>query len=174
MRAHALPRLNDLPADVDIPPVGWLECSWYDHGNGYWPRRARMTFTAVLGVAGVTLLTTIALDWISQASRLAFDVALGVEIAGSAVFGIVLIVRMMRLWNDAAIPVERADGRFRYPGNPKFIGDRWLIRLGVLFVGFSLATLVSTLLPQTLPEHRARLWMAHRLGERGLPMRTRS
>jgi hypothetical protein len=174
MRAHPLPRLDDLPADVHVPPVAYLESSWYDHGNGYWSRRARMTFTAVLGLAVMTLLTNVVLNWIGQASMLAFDVALGVEIAGSAVAGTVMIVRTMRLWNDAAIPVQLADGRFRYPGNPKFTGERWVIGLRALFVGFPLAALISTLLPQTLPEHRARLWMANHLAGRGLPIRTRS
>lgn len=178
MRARAtfLPPWTTLPDDIRIPVVPAVGDSWYDHGSGYWSGRAKLTLVTAANVALWALVNWAALVMIREGSMLAFHIALGVEVAYSAGIGIYILIQTMRLWNAAAIPVRTSRG-WRYisatsdagrPYQPDHVVGRVLVGLGVLFFGFWLACFITTLLSETLPEHRARLWMADRLRERGL------
>lgn len=188
--ATAGPPRPPLPGDVTIERLPGLGTSWYDRGPGYWLRRVGLALLWALIVTLTTLIVVGVLSAIRHGSQAGFYVALVVEVAYSLAIVAFFAVRTARRWNQApsgpprsgrAARAGRAErsgqaGRAGTAGGALGVLARSGVALGrgvlvigsVLFVGLYLALLLSSLLPQTLPERQARRRLADELRARGL------
>jgi hypothetical protein len=132
----------------------------------------------LLLAALVTVITVAILIAIRHRSGAGFSVALGIEIAYSLGILAYLSTLTVRHWDDPAIAGRLFSGGGRGDGAGRGDGgrSRLLYALTQIFVGFSflsiglyLAVLAISLLPETPPERRARLFVAGELRGSGLP-----
>ncbi len=177
--AAALPPRNSLPRDVDIPALPGLGLTWYDRRGGYWARRAALSLmwaVALLLIAGIDvgIFTSI-----RHSSHTGFTILLSIDVVVAiAVLGYVA-VRMARRWNTPSPPGRaRTVMRARQGRGGAFLSG--LKQIGYLVAVLAaavvflfcpaliLALFLMSLLPETLTERQARLWMADQLRERGL------
>jgi hypothetical protein len=162
-RLVALPPRHSLPRDVVVPVLPGLGFTWYDRSGNYWTRRIGLSLMWALVTALITLLTVFFLGAFRPGPG--FAVLLGIEVAYSLGFLAFFMVRTARAWNDPPparqVPPRSGAARARsLPGQA-------LLAIGFLFIGFYLALLVTSLLPETPAERRARLQVAEELRGRG-------
>jgi hypothetical protein len=186
-----LPPRRSLPQDVEIPALPGLGQTWYDrHGLSYWIRRAAMSFLWAMLTALVGLIVVSVLIAFYRRSLAAFYVVLGIEVVYT--FGILgyFAIVTVRHWNDPDLAGQMfsRSRRSRPPGagkggagkggagkggagkgstRPLHRLGKVLLALSCLSVGPYLAMLLISVLPETPPERRARLWVAEELRGRG-------
>jgi hypothetical protein len=185
-RSLRLPPRRSLPNDVQIPVLPGLGQTWYDrHGASYWIRRAGLAFLWAFLTALVALILVSVLIAFYHRSLAAFMIVLGIEVVYTfAILGY-FAVMAVRHWNDPDVAGQMfSRGRIGKPGggNGTAGTDRGaqrggaralhvlgqaLLALSCLTLGPYLALLMMSVLPQTPPERRARLWVAEQLRGRG-------
>lgn len=173
------PPRSGLPRTVTIERLPMLGTTWYERGVRYWLRRVGMVLLMAVVLALVTALLWGFFGAIRQSSVTGFWIALSIEIAYSvAVLGWILW-RVARRWHDPE-PVRpkpvsrRAAGAGAVLGTlaraGSVLGALVLVLGSLLFVGLYVALLVLMLTPETVWERPARLAMAERLRQRGIPV----
>jgi hypothetical protein len=190
-RSVRLPPRRSLPRDVEIPALPGLGQTWYDrHGLSYWIRRAAMSFLWAMLTALVGLLVVSVLIAFYRRSLAAFLAILGIEVAFTVgILGYAAVVAVWH-WNDPDLAGQLFSRSRRAPapgagnggtgeagtgeGGAGHGGSRPLHRLGQVLLALSclsigpyLALLLISVLPETPPERRARLWVAEELRGRG-------
>jgi hypothetical protein len=177
--AGALPPRQALPPDVDVPSLSGLGLTWYDRGARYWARRARLSLMWLVVLALVGSFDAGLFNGVRGSSATGFEVFLAIDaaltLASLAWFGL----RTARRWSVARLPSPASQPRFRFGRGRSGQLVSSLAQLGwvlLMFVcaiallvapGLLIALFLMSLMPQTLPERQARLWLAGRLRERG-------
>jgi hypothetical protein len=177
--AGALPSRHALPPDVHVPVLPGLGLVWYDRGARYWTRRAGLSLLWLVVLALVGGFDTGLFSALRSSSRTGFEVFIAIDAVLTVALLAWFCVRTARRWNVARLPARASQPRFRF-------GTGWsgqllsgLAQLGwillmfacaiglLVFPGLIIALFLMSLMPQTLPERQARLWLAARLRERG-------
>ena len=174
--APALPPRHALPRDVTVPRLSGLGLTWYDRGAGYWRRRVGVSLMWLL-ILGLILLIDVGLyRSIRHSSHTGFTVLLIIDVVLTVATLGYFAIFTARRWNVPGLPgrPKVGAGRGRGPLVSALLQIGYLIAMLVLAVAFLICPalflamfLGSLLLPETLPERRARLWVAERLREHG-------
>jgi hypothetical protein len=177
IRSQALPPRNALPRDIRVPALPSLGDTWYDRGGRYWMRRAGITLMWVVVLAVIGSFDYGLFSGIRHSSRAGFAVVLAIDLVLTVALLVYFAVRTAKLWNTAGLPGEV---RMVFPGRDRSTMRQGLgmfaYRVAVLvaavfllvFPGFFVVLLLTSLMPETPTERHARLWMAQHLRERGL------
>jgi hypothetical protein len=178
--ARSLPPLRTLPRDVVIPSLPGLGITWYDRGGRYWARRVGLSLMWVLVLAIIAAMDTGLFSSMRSSSATGFDVFIVIDAVLSAGLIAWFAVRTAQRWNVAKLPGRAAQPRIYFGRGPVRQLLASLAQLGYLllvlviaiallfFPGLFLAMFGCSLLPETLTERQARLWLAGQLRERGL------
>jgi hypothetical protein len=175
-----LPPSRELPRDVEIPPLPGVGITWYDRGGRYWALRARMTFMWALSLVLIGLIDVGFFSAAHHSSPAAFAVLLVIEVAVTAAVVADEIVHIVRRWNVPQLPSgTRMIFQFGYGhagavlrGFEQLAGMLAIAAAAIVFAIFPaliVAIFLANIMPEPLPERQARLWMAMRLRERGIP-----
>jgi hypothetical protein len=175
LRPDALPPRTALPPDVTIPALPTLGDSWYDRGPRYWTRRAGVTLMWVVVLALIASFDYGLFSGIRRSSQAGFAVVLAIDIALTVSLLVYFAVRTAKQWNTAALPGQvsvgfwgRKGGAFRGLGQFAYRVAILVTAVGLLvFPGFFVVLLLTSLMPETPTERHARLWMAERLRKSG-------
>jgi hypothetical protein len=171
--ATSLPPRSALPRDIQIPALPELGRTWYDRGGKYWARRTALAFMWAVVLLLIVMIDAGIFGAIRQSSAAGFVVLLAIDAAVAVAVLADAAVRTARYWNTPALPGQA--GAALHPG--AVVG--WLAQIGyvlavlaaaVVFLFCPALVLVlfsMSLLPETLPERQARLWVAGQLRERG-------
>jgi hypothetical protein len=172
----ALPPRHTLPRDVTVPVLPGLGLTWYDRGAKYWRRRVRASLVWLV-LTGLILLIDVGLyRSIRHSSHAAFAVLIVIDVALTIATLVFFAVRTAQRWNSPGLPGRPgipAPGKGQGPLAAALLQIGWV--LGSLIVAvvylfcpaLFVALFLISLMPQTLAERRARLWVAERLHERG-------
>jgi Ni/Fe-hydrogenase subunit HybB-like protein len=175
--ATSLPPRSTLPRDIEIPVVPGLGRSWYDRGGKYWARRAAISFMWAVVALLIVLIDVGIFHAVRQSSTAGFVVLLVIDAAVAVVVLAYIAVRTARRWNTPA-PPGQAGAVLRPRRRPGAVVSG-LAQIGYLLAVLAaavvflfcpalvLALFVMSLLPETLPERQARLWVAGQFRERG-------
>jgi hypothetical protein len=175
--AASLPPRHALPRDITVPTLPGLGLTWYDKGGKYWRKRVGMSLLWLLILGLIVLIDAGLFSSIRHSSHAGFTVLLVIDAALTLATLVYFAVRTVRRWNLPALP-----GRQR--GLPGGKQGRGALLSVVVQLGYVLAVIVaaiaflfcpalflamflSSLLPETLVERQARLWVAERLQEHG-------
>jgi hypothetical protein len=171
-----------LPRDIDIPALPGLGTTWDDRGGKYWARRAGMAFMWAVVLLLIVLTDVGIFRSIRHSSRAGFTVALAVDAALAAAVLVYFAIRTARRWNTPTLP-GRARTAFRAGRGRTGAVLSGFVQIGYLLAvlaaaalflfcpAFIIALFLMSLLPETLPERQARLWMAGQLRGPGAPAR---
>jgi hypothetical protein len=171
--ATSLPPRSALPRDIEVPALPELGRTWYDRGGKYWARRAALAVMWVVVLLVIVLIDAGIFGAIRQSSAAGFVVLLAIDVVVAVAALADAAVRTVRYWNTPALPGQA--GAALHPG----AGAGGLAQIGYLLAVLAaavvflfcpalvLALFFMSLLPETLPERQARLWVAGQLGERG-------
>jgi hypothetical protein len=177
--ARRLPPRRSLPRDVVIPVLPGLGLSWYDRGRRYWMRRAGMSLMWAVVLAVIVLFDAGLFSAIRHTSVIGFYAGLGVDVAVTLAVLVYFAVRTARRWNVAAPPRGMSPVVFRFgkgrTGNAVsslaqlgYTVLQWVLAvLLAIFPGLIIGMFLSSLLPETLIERQARLWLVQELRSRG-------
>jgi hypothetical protein len=167
------PPRDQLPPGVTIEKLPVLGTTWYDRGPGYWARRLGLFLVMVMVVALASLLIGALLADIKGKSQAGFTGVLIAEIVWSLVIVAFLLVRTVRRWNSVEPARPLSPGRKRAAAMGArlgflaragmVIGMAVLVITSMVFFGLYLTVLIFALLPEWLPEHKARLRLAQQL-----------
>ena len=191
-RSVPLPPRRSLPLDVQIPVLPGLGQTWYDRrGVSYWIRRAGMSFLWAFLTALIALILVSVLIAVYHRSPAGFLVVLGLELSYTlGILGYFTAVTVLH-WNDPHVAGQMfwSSGRIRAPGVSRasagkdrggkdragkdragkgsarvvHVLGQILLAMSFLSLGPYLALLLMSVLPETPPERRARLWVAREL-----------
>jgi hypothetical protein len=172
----ALPPRHTLPRDLTIPVVPGVGFTWYDRGAKYWRRRLGMSLFWLV-ILGLILLADVGLfGAIRHSSHAGFTVLIAVDVVLTIATLMFFAVRTAQRWNSPAVPARTripAFGQGRGGLAAPLLQIGWLlvsIAGAVVYLfcpAFFIAMFLTSLMPQTLAERRARLWVAEQLRERG-------
>jgi hypothetical protein len=171
-----LPPRHELPRDVTVASLPGLGTTWYDRGPGYRARRAGMALMWLVVTGLFTVIVIGLLAGLRHKSMAGFYVVLVLEVVYSLGILVFFAVRTVQHRNDTR-PVAAGIGKPRRGDHPPAAGQarsalgQLLLAPSFLFVGLYLAMLVTSVLPETPAERRARLSLAEALRERGHPAR---
>jgi len=180
MGAPSLPPRHALPRDVEIPALPGLGLTWYDRGTRYWVRRVALSLMWLIALAVIAGIDTGLFGSIRQSSQTGFDVFILIDALLSAVLLAWFVVRTARRWNLATAPRRAIPPQFHFGPSPVAQLLSGLAQLGywllvlvagaalLIFPGLFIALFLASLLPETLDERQARLWLIQRLHGRGL------
>ncbi|MBO0818073.1 MAG: hypothetical protein J2P30_23315 [Actinobacteria bacterium] len=173
----SLPPRSALPRDIEVPVLPGLGRTWYDRGGKYWARRAAMAFMWAVALLLIVLIDVGIFRAARQSSQASFVVLLVIDVALAVAVLAYIAVRTARRWNTPALPGQ--NGAVLRPRRRPGAVVSGLAQIGYLLVvvavavvfllcpALVLALFLMSLLPETLPERQARLWVAERLRERG-------
>ena len=176
--AASLPPRHALPRDVEIPVLPGVGLTWYDRGGKYWARRAALTLMWALGLFLIVLIDVGIFRAIRQSSETAFIVLVTIDMVLVVAVLVYFAVRAVQRWNVPALP-RRARTVFRVGHGRSGAFLSGFVQLGYVLAVLAVAAVflfcpalivalfLMSLLPETLPERQARLWVAERLRERG-------
>ena len=180
----SLPARNTLPGDVDIPVLPGLGLTWYDRGTSYWVRRVGLSLMWLIALTVIAGIDTGLFGAMRQSSQTGFDVFILIDATLSAALLVWAAVRTVRRWNVARPPARLVQPVFRFGPGPaaRLLSGLaqfgyWLLILVVAFAllvfpGLFIALFLTSLLPETLDERQARLWLIKRLHQSGLVPQT--
>jgi hypothetical protein len=175
LRSGPLPPRTALPRDITIPVLPTLGDTWYDRGPRYWMRRVGQLLLWVVLLALLGSFDYGLFSGIRQSSHTGFAVFLAVDVALTVALLVYAAVGTVRHWNTPALPGQVSvvfPGRKGtvYRGFAQFAYWVAVLVIAVVFLafpGFFILMFLTSLMPQTPAERRARLWMAERLREDG-------
>jgi hypothetical protein len=168
-----------LPRDVIIPAVPGLGLTWYNRGPQYWARRFALSLMWAFALAIIAGIDTGLFAAMLQSSRTGFTIFIVIDALVSAGLAAWVAVRTAQRWNVARKPGRALPPNLRFGRGLAGELLSTLAQLGYLllvlaaaaalliFPGLFIALFLSSLMPQTLTERQARLWLAERIGERG-------
>jgi hypothetical protein len=171
--ATSLPPRSALPRDIDVPALPELGRTWYNRGGGYWARRTALALMWALVLVLIVLIDAGIFAAVWQSSRPGFAVLLVIDAAVAAAVLADAAVRTVRYWSTPALP-----GHAEAALHPRWwpsAGVSGLARIGYVLAVLSaaavfvfcpalvLALFLMSVLPETLPERQARLWVAGEL-----------
>ncbi len=176
--ATSLPPRSALPRDVEVPALPGLGRTWYDRGGNYWARRAGLALLWAVALLLIVLIDAGIFTSIRHSSRAVFAILLTIDVAAAVALLGYFAVRTVRRWNSPALPGRaraarqaRRGGAAGLPGGLAQLGYVLaVLAAAVVFLfcpALLLALLLMSLLPETLPERQARLWMAGQLRDHG-------
>jgi hypothetical protein len=176
--ATSLPPRRALPRDIEVPALPGVGRTWYDRGGKYWARRVTLAFMWAVVLFLIVLIDVGIFRAIRQSSPTGFAVLLVVDAAVAVAVLAYVAVRAARRWNTPALPGQA--GTVLRPGRrPRGAVVSGLAQIGYLLAVLAvavvflfcpalvLALFLLSLLPETLPERQARLWVAGQLRARG-------
>ena len=173
----SLPPRGALLRDLEIPVLPELGRTWYARGGRYWVRRAALAFMWAVTLLLIVLIDVGIFGTIRQSSQIGFVALLVIDAAVAVAVLAYTTVRTARHWNTPALPGQA--GAALHPRRRPGAVVSGLAQIGYLLAVLSaaavfllcpalvLALFLMSLLPETLPERQARLWVAGRLRERG-------
>ena len=171
--ATSLPPRSGLPPNMEIPALPELGRTWYDRGGTYWATRAALALMWAVVLVLVVLIDAGIFAAIWQSSRAGFAVLLGADAAVAVAVLTAAAVRTVRHWNTPALP-GHAEAALHPRRRPAAVVSG-LAQVGYLLAVLSAAVVflfcpalvlvlfLMSLLPETLPERQARLWVAGQL-----------
>jgi hypothetical protein len=174
----SLPPRGELPRDVEIPVLPGLGLTWYDRTGGYWARRAGTALLWALVLLLVALIDVGIFGSIHHSSRAGFAILITIDAVVAVAVLCYFAIRAARRWNTPSLPRRartvmrggqgRAGGLLSGLAQIGYLLAVLAVAVVFLFCpALILALFLMSLLPETLPERQARLWMAERLREHG-------
>jgi len=176
--ATSLPPRSALPRDIEVPVVPGLGRTWYDRGGGYWARRAALAFMWALVLLLTVLIDVGFFSAVKHSSRTGFVILVTIDVVLVVAVLVYFAVRAVQRWNVPSLPRQaRTVFRVGHGRSGAFLSG--FVQLGYVLAVLAVAVVflfcpalivalfLMSLLPETLPERQARLWVAERLRERG-------